>query len=191
MLLRICNTFLICLFRFYLEFCGPLSWGHLWFSCYCMCGVESSRMPVSTYMASLIWRFAGSQCSFSSSVVSILFLVNDDSYQLNAGILLAMGHASFRCSFWFRNCARSHWYYSWTSILFLGCVASACHWAKHIEDATMVVSFKCWWCHITFQQITLPLFLCMCTLKHFNLAYTHKYTSQTHRVIQWRRKQNG
>lgn len=146
-----------------------------------MCGVESSRMPVSTYMASLIWRFAGSQCSFSSSVVSILFLVNDDSYQLNAGILLAMGHASFRCSFWFGNCARSHWYYSWTSILFLGCVASACHWAKHIEDATMVVSFKCWWCHIRFNKLH---FLSFSACAHSSTSILHTHTSTPVRHIE-------
>lgn len=83
-------------------------------------------------------------------------------YQLNAGILLTMGHAMFGCSFWLSNCARFVGYHSWTSVLFLGCVASTCHGEKHVEDSAVAVSFL----YNLFGMVLQPINKSVVSFKH-------------------------
>jgi len=58
-----------------------------------------------------------------------------------AGILLAMGHAGFRCYLWFTNYARSLGDHCWTSLLLLNRVASTCYREELAEDTNLGVSF--------------------------------------------------
>ena len=117
-------------------------------------------MPVSAYMALSILRcvafflslFSSSLCQVLPETVALFgFLIRlsvfTDAWHCLSftGILFAMGHAMSGCYIRFANHTRSFRHCSWTSVLLLDSVASACHWEKHIEDTTVGVSF-CLFC---------------------------------------------
>lgn len=91
---------------------------------------------------------------------------------LIAGILSTMGHACFRCHFWFTYCTRSSGNLCRASLLLFDRVTSTGWWEEHTEDSNVVVSFfffQRWkyillWCSnsMLLQNHQLSLFLSGC-----------------------------
>ncbi|KAG5605995.1 hypothetical protein H5410_027487 [Solanum commersonii] len=92
-----------------------------------------SRFQSEIWSATGEWTFPKTNSRFS---------VDDDIWSFDIiGILLAMGHAGFRCYLWFTNYARSLGDHCWTSLLLLNRVASTCYREELAEDTNLGVSF--------------------------------------------------